>query len=390
MRKYIITLATLTLILGCGDATTEEQTAVQDSTTQVAEQENNSDLNGYYKRYVGTVANLPVTVNIIQYNNSISGTYYYNNIGQIITLSGSSHPDSTTGKVILSENTTTREENWERAKWILDLQNGTIVGEWIDEKAKQTHKIDLKEDYTQAIQLGVLYKEDDRHYKNNNEEPHATNEYQYIFPKQEEAKYVFTAVSKLTACEVNSRTSLEQCIDKKNQEYYELYFKDLADMEEQGIYEKGYALNYGAAENQYVYYNSDGWLCISSYLWMYTGGAHGNYSSSFTCIDIVGARTWSLDEVVQNKAALLPIVEKDVRKQFAIRKSAPLNSRLLVDEMHVTDNFYLTDKGLTFVYTPYEIASYADGEVSVFVPYEQLGELLTPAFKQRMNRTNPV
>ncbi|MEZ5017931.1 MAG: DUF3298 domain-containing protein [Flavipsychrobacter sp.] len=391
MKKYITSLAVLFLLIGCGQESTEgEDVVAEDSTAFIDEQEDVSDLNGYYKSYVGVIADIPVTVNIVQYSNTISGTYYYDKIGQIINLYGTSNPDSATGKIILTEDPAVRSEDVSSIKWVLDINENIITGNWIDKKTHKSYKIDLKEDYTSAIPLGVIYKEDDRYYKGKETEPHATNTYQYIFPKRQDAKYVFTAIGKLTSCDVHSRNTLAQCIDKKNEEYYEVYFKDLADMEEQGVYDKGYALNYGAAENQYVYYNSNGWLCVSSYLWMYTGGAHGNYNSSYTCIDVSGTRIWSLDDVINDKAALLPIVEKDVRKQFAIRKGQPLNSRLLVDEMHVTDNFFLTNKGLTFVYTSYEIASYADGEVSVFVPYEQIAHLLTPAFKKRMNMNEPI
>jgi hypothetical protein len=49
-----------------------------------------------------------------------------------------------------------------------------------------------------------------------------------------------------------------------------------------------------------------------------------------------------------------------------------------------TGNVYVGSKGLSFVYNPYEIASYADGQITLFLPYNKLFPLLTPAFRQRM------
>lgn len=66
-------------------------------------------------------------------------------------------------------------------------------------------------------------------------------------------------------------------------------------------------------------------------------------------------------------------------------ESEGIKSRYFADRIMPNGNFILTHKGITFNYTPYEIASYAEGEVLLFVPYSSIKELLTPAFKQRMN-----
>jgi hypothetical protein len=38
------------------------------------------------------------------------------------------------------------------------------------------------------------------------------------------------------------------------------------------------------------------------------------------------------------------------------------------DEPQITENFYLDDKGVHFIYQPYEIAPFATGTVDIFVP----------------------
>jgi len=47
-----------------------------------------------------------------------------------------------------------------------------------------------------------------------------------------------------------------------------------------------------------------------------------------------------------------------------------------VKQMPVTHNVFLTNGGAVFTYQPYEIASYAQGELAVFVPLSELRPLL--------------
>ena len=42
------------------------------------------------------------------------------------------------------------------------------------------------------------------------------------------------------------------------------------------------------------------------------------------------------------------------------------------DSVFVTENVYFTEKGIMFVYNPYEIASYAQGIISIFLSYEKI------------------
>jgi len=47
-------------------------------------------------------------------------------------------------------------------------------------------------------------------------------------------------------------------------------------------------------------------------------------------------------------------------------------------------NFYFNDKGLAFMYNPYEVASYAQGQIVVFIPFNELKSYLVPAFAERI------
>ena len=46
-----------------------------------------------------------------------------------------------------------------------------------------------------------------------------------------------------------------------------------------------------------------------------------------------------------------------------------------------TENFYITTSGIGFLYAPYELKSFAEGEVNLLVPFSALNTYLQPGFK---------
>ncbi|WP_414654756.1 RsiV family protein [Hymenobacter sp.] len=49
-----------------------------------------------------------------------------------------------------------------------------------------------------------------------------------------------------------------------------------------------------------------------------------------------------------------------------------LDEFLFMKKMPVSHNIFLTSSGAVFIYTPYEIASFAQGEIRLFIPLKQL------------------
>jgi len=116
----------------------------------------------------------------------------------------------------------------------------------------------------------------------------------------------------------------------------------------------------------------------------YTGGAHGYYASSFLNVDVEGSRLWTLADIVSDSNALRPLLNDAAINYFRLKPGSGMSNRLLVDEVPTTGNVFLSATGVSFVYNPYEIASYADGEIMLFLPYTKLSSLLTDAFRARM------
>ena len=48
------------------------------------------------------------------------------------------------------------------------------------------------------------------------------------------------------------------------------------------------------------------------------------------------------------------------------------------EDIMATENFYLTDTGICWVYNPYEIACYATGQTSIEIPFKEIDSYILP------------
>jgi hypothetical protein len=133
-----------------------------------------------------------------------------------------------------------------------------------------------------------------------------------------------------------------------------------------------------------VVFNDNNWVVLEDNIANFTGGAHGMYSNTYQNLDLSISKKWSLRDIVKDTATLQPLLEIAARNYFGIKNEEDISERLLVETIPVTPNVYITSSGLFFVYQPYEIASYADGLISLYIPYNQIISLLSPPFLKRM------
>jgi hypothetical protein len=53
-----------------------------------------------------------------------------------------------------------------------------------------------------------------------------------------------------------------------------------------------------------------------------------------------------------------------------------LSDLLLVEEIEPNENFFLTGKGICFVFQPYEIAPFVMGEQNIYLPYSYIKNIV--------------
>ena len=140
----------------------------------------------------------------------------------------------------------------------------------------------------------------------------------------------------------------------------------------------GYGLRYQQQAATYVLWNQAPLLSLGYFTYDFSGGAHGNYATRTVSYDTRTGQPLTFAAVFRPDARprLGALLEAAVRRTLRIPAGQPLEGPLLVKKIPVTTNFYLTSGGAVFTYGPYEIASYAQGEVSVFIPMADLQPLL--------------
>lgn len=109
----------------------------------------------------------------------------------------------------------------------------------------------------------------------------------------------------------------------------------------------------------------------------YLGGAHGMHWTHFYLFDRQKKRQITLNDIVIAKQR--PALEELVKAQYqAYLKKNNMNPDEMKDmwTFFLTDNVTFTNRGLTFLYQPYEITPYVMGMPEFTIPYAQLTNLI--------------
>ena len=172
--------------------------------------------------------------------------------------------------------------------------------------------------------------------------------------------------------------------NKYRDTYFSDYKKDITGDIDSSMMQ---TLNFSRSGNIYVRYNEHDLVILESATYEYAGGAHGNYGSIFYCFDVSARKQLQLSDIISaDSITLQHLAEKYFRIQYHV-KSDSLNEVLFENHLAANDNFYFNEKGISFLYNPYEVASYAQGEIVVFIPFSALKKYIQPAFMKRMNIT---
>lgn len=179
--------------------------------------------------------------------------------------------------------------------------------------------------------------------------------------------------------------ALSALYKEQRQLFFKSYREDaaesrLAPEDTVGIGPYAASYNYEDQTATYVLYQQANLLSVEFFRYDFSGGAHGNYGSTGASYDLRTGRRLRYADIFRPAAAqqLPALLEAAVRPLMHLAASDPLDKQLFVKQMPVTHNVYLTAGGAVFIYQPYEIASYAQGEVRVFVPLAELRPLLRP------------
>ena len=168
--------------------------------------------------------------------------------------------------------------------------------------------------------------------------------------------------------------------EKYMQNYIDTYKKDMSQYSHSkkdiGAW-MNYELSMGSRS---LYNNHDIWSYeLSTY--MFTGGAHGIYTTIYQTFDLQKGKSLLLNDLINEKDRTH--VDEMLRKQLANDLNLKSVNELSLkdyspENIVATDNFYVGENGITWLYNPYDIAPYYLGQTRITLPYSALSSYLMP------------
>jgi len=114
----------------------------------------------------------------------------------------------------------------------------------------------------------------------------------------------------------------------------------------------------------------------------YVGGAHGNTNISYLNYNPRTNQPITLDSLIDidQKSKLLAIAEKQFRMNEKLTATEPLGDKYFFEKgiFALANSYYVSEKGLVFLYNPYEIKAYAAGITELIIPFSALKAIAMP------------
>lgn len=119
-------------------------------------------------------------------------------------------------------------------------------------------------------------------------------------------------------------------------------------------------------ENE-ILYNAHGFISYACATYSYTGGVHGLVTTSYYVYDFYDNEEITLSNIFNEESlpAILTLI-KEKLSQWEYADGIDMGS------VSVTENFYINDEGICWIYNPYEIAPYALGAIEVKLPFSEI------------------
>ncbi|WP_129713612.1 DUF3298 and DUF4163 domain-containing protein [Pedobacter sp. SYP-B3415] len=363
-------------------ACTESKQTTTETTTAVPAAEAKLD-SLFYKHLEGSIAGKAIVMELIRSTDYATGSYYYRDIGIPIKLQFDSIAPN--GELRFSEMMWSTSGNPKAPQFIVKWNGKAFTGTWKDEDKGKNFPIVLTETYAKSSVPFRVMKVIDSVYafpgKKNSPQAKATIQ-TLIAEANPNSRFVNTQIKSIMQLQ---GSDWNKALKASAQRFFNDYDTGISEEDLNDPELARASMNYESLETLGVRYNEKDFLVFEAMNFAYTGGAHGNHGITFTCFDLKTKRRLKLKDIVNiDSAGLQRQIEKRFRQQYGLAPGASLKEILFDDFLAANENVYFNDKGIGFLYNPYEIAAYAAGELEVFVPYTDVRGFIVPAFKQRM------
>ncbi|NIF06417.1 DUF3298 domain-containing protein [Chryseobacterium sp. Tr-659] len=206
-----------------------------------------------------------------------------------------------------------------------------------------------------------------------------------VFPSIKDKKLLDSIYFQNDKIKDFSKAGLQAYLDKEKNNYFTSLKNDNKDW----VSDVTYAQNWYSSSHMNLISNTNNYMHIQYVGSGYEGGAHDNYGFSERVFDLKNSKKLELKDITSMpKSNIETILMKNIDKINSGTMDGDgevKNSEmLLVEKIPASDNFYFDDKNLYFHYSPYEIAAFAAGDITIPVSWEDLKGTLNAEFKERM------
>lgn len=343
------------------------------------------DKGRFYKHLKGTIGTFAVTMDLVKIRNvyddspQFTGYYSYEKYQQPLPIYG----------FVDASGTITLEESGQEGAIATFTgkfdASGSFSGTWADTAKKITYPFTLRETAEDgALAFDIFTFEDStKLFPNEKNTPQATYSMDVLLPAKNTEGSVFaflrTQIIKQLRHDSLTGNYANLQISDVQKTARDAFFKEYKETlnEEKPDTVVNESLNYAEDRGMQVIANADGLVSLGFHAYNYSGGAHGNYGTQLMTYDIKNKKVVTLNDLFKSnyKTALNAALLRSARRYLGIKPNESLEGHLFA-KPEPNDNFMVNKKGILFNYTPYEIASFAQGEIQLFVPFEELKTIL--------------
>ncbi len=120
----------------------------------------------------------------------------------------------------------------------------------------------------------------------------------------------------------------------------------------------------------------------------YTGGAHGAYSTNYTVFDLKKKKILKASDVFDIMKLTEIAYDYFLTERGLTKKQVDIDKEgywFKDNKFHLNDNFTFDSEYVTFLYNPYEIASYSEGQILVEIPLFKVESTIKKEYKYIIN-----
>jgi len=347
---------------------------------------NNASAQYFYKHFGGKINNkFDIKMNLVRNDNFLSGTYFYEKVGILIDLSGNIDASN---KFLINE--------FDSNGNLIGSFTGTLksdtmlIGTWQNKDKTTVYDFEMNEDYAMSQKFTRHQKNIEYHIKNDDSLPSCVVNFDYLKPEFGTSKasknlLIKDLIEKSFFYKIENNISVETKLDNKVTDYLKMYKEFETDWEtavnDEYYYEEMYQWESSASMN--IIFNDYNVLSYQICDYGYEGGAHPNSYTGCVNIDLKIGTEINLTNIFNEgyETTLIPKILSSMMLYFNVTDEEGLNEYLFdMNNITISENFYLTKKGICFVYNEYEIAPYSSGIIMAYIPFKDLSDILRTDF----------